>query len=79
MERVESIADKIKKAEDAIATLESNRKQAVSRNRGNLAWMDIFKQYQNISTIERKVILDLIEEIIVYEDRRVDVQETEIL
>ena len=41
--------------------------------------MDIFKQYQNISAIERKVILDLIKEIIVYEDRHVDVQETEIL
>lgn len=51
----------------------------MSRNRENLVWMDIFKQYQNISAIERKVILDLIKEIIVYEDRHVDVQETEIL
>lgn len=68
-----SYAEKIKKAEEAIKALEDDREQAVSKNRNSLAWMDTFKQYKNINTIERKVVLDLIEEILVYEDKRVDV------
>lgn len=37
-------------------------------------WIDVFKKYQNITTIERKTVVELIEEVIVHEDKKISIR-----
>lgn len=69
-----SYTDKIQSAEAAIRAVEEERKQAVERNRENLKWMDAFRKYQNLEALDRKAVVDLIEEILVFEDKRIEVR-----
>ena len=66
-----SYESKIQSAEAAIAAVEQERQQAIEHNRENYAWIDIFKKYQNITFIERKTVVELLEEIIVHEDKKI--------
>ena len=66
-----SYESKIQSAEAAIAAVEQERQQAIEHNRENYAWIDIFKKYQNITSIERKTVVELLEEIIVHEDKKI--------
>lgn len=66
-------AAKIKKAEESIRLLEEDREQMVSSCRERLKWMDVFKKYANLEVLDRVAVVDLIECIYVYEDRRVEV------
>lgn len=68
-----SYGAKIQEAEEAIKALELDREQAVSNNRESLEWIDVFRKYQNISKIDRRVIVDLIEEIKIHEGKWVEV------
>ena len=68
-----SYASKIQEAEHAIAAIETERRQMVSRNREQLLWMDVFKQYQNITEVTRTVVVDLIDHIEVFEEKRIHV------
>lgn len=66
-------AMKITEAEAAIRAIENEREQAVSRNRDSLSWMDVFKQYRNITSVERCMVVDLIRQINVFEGGKVEV------
>lgn len=68
-----SYATKITEAEAAIQAIENEREQAVSRNRDSLAWMEVFKKYQNISEVDRFMVVDLIRQINVFEGGKVEV------
>lgn len=68
-----SYASKIQEAEHAIAAIETERRQMVSRNREQLSWMDVFKQYQNITEVTRTAVVDLIDHIEVFEEKRIHV------
>ena len=68
-----SYAAKIMEAEAAIQAIENEREQAVSRNRDSLAWMDVFKKYQNVSEIDRFMVVDLIRQVNVFEGGKVEV------
>ena len=66
-----SYETKIQSAEAAIIAVEQERQQAIEHNRENYAWIDVFKKYQNITSIERKTIVELFEEIVVLEDKKI--------
>lgn len=66
-----SYEDKIKSAEAAIAAAEQDRQQAIDHNRKNDSWIEVFKKYQNIMSIERKTIVELFDSIVVHEDKRI--------
>ena len=66
-----SYETKIQSAEAAIIAVEQERQQAIDHNRENYAWIDVFKKYQNITSIERKTIVELFEEIVVLEDKKI--------
>lgn len=66
-------AAKIKAAEDSIKNLESEKEGALDKNREDLGWMEVFSRYQNIDSLERKVIVELISEIQVFEKKRIGV------
>ena len=65
---------KIQSAEAAIRAVEQERQQAIEHNRESYAWIDVFKKYQNITSIERKTIVELIEEVIVHEDKKISIR-----
>ena len=68
-----SYAVKIMEAEAAIQAIENEREQVVSRNRDSLAWMEVFKKYQNVSEIDRFMVVDLIRQVNVFEGGKVEV------
>lgn len=69
-----SYAAKIAEAEASIAAIEDERKQTVGRNRERLAWIDVYKAYQNITEISRKLVVDLIEQIRIFEGGRIEIK-----
>ena len=68
-----SYAAKIAEAEAAIMAIEDEREQAVSRNRDSLSWMETFKKYRNITSVNRSMVVDLIRQVNVFEGGRVEV------
>lgn len=68
-----SYAAKIAEAEAAIRAIEDEREQAVSRNRDSLSWMETFKKYRNITSVNRSMVVDLIRQVNVYEGGRAEV------
>lgn len=68
-----SYAAKIAEAEDAIRAIEDEREQAVSRNRDSLSWMETFKKYRNITSVNRSMVVDLIRQVNVFEGGRAEV------
>lgn len=68
-----SYAVKIAEAEAAIRAIEDEREQAVSRNRDSLSWMESFKKYRNITSVNRSMVVDLIRQVNVFEGGRAEV------
>lgn len=64
-------ADKIADAEKAIRHLEGEREDAVSRNLSEQSWTEVFLKHKNLTEIDRKAVVDMIDEVMVYEDRRI--------
>ncbi len=69
-----SYAAKIEEAEAAITAIEAEREQMVGRNRERLAWIDVYKKYQNVTEITRRLVVELIEQIRVYEGSRIEIR-----
>lgn len=67
-------ADKIADAEKAIRHLEEEREDAVSRNASEQSWTEVFLKYKNLTEIDRKAVVDMIDEVRVYEDKRIVVR-----
>ena len=70
----ETYTEKISEAEQAIRSLEQERDDAVSRNEGNLSWTEVFLKYGNLTEIDRKAVVDMVEVIRVFDDSRVDIR-----
>ena len=67
-------SERIADAERAVQRLEQEREDAVSRNVSEQAWTKVFLKNKNLTELDRKAVVDLIEEIIVYEDKRIVVK-----
>ena len=61
-------------AERAIRRLEQEREDTVSRNASEQTWTEVFLKYRNLTEIDRKAVVDLIEEVRVYDDKRIVVK-----
>lgn len=68
-----SYAAKIAEAEAAIMAIEDEREQAVSRKRDSLSWMETFKKYRNITSVNRSMVVDMIRQVNVFEGGRAEV------
>ena len=64
---------KIQKAETAIAALEKEIEAAVNGENQNHGWVDIFKSYIDAHDLSRKMVVELVEKVSVYEKGRVEV------
>lgn len=67
-------SERIADAEKAIKRLEQEREDTVSRNASEQSWAEVFLKYRNLTEIDRKAVVDLIEEVRVYEDKRIVVK-----
>ena len=66
--------DKIREAEDAVFKLEQEIEQLASGESGGQQWIDCFKTHENISRLDRKLIVELIDRIDVFEGRKIHIQ-----
>ena len=67
-------SERIADAEKAIKRLEQEREDTVSRNASEQSWAEVFLKYRNLTEIDRKAVVDLVEEVHVYEDKRIVVK-----
>ena len=59
--------------EKQLLTLQDVLIEIQERSGDNLAWMEEFRQHQGLTSLDRETVIALVERILVYEDRRVDV------
>ena len=64
---------KIKEAEIVVLQLQAEIEQTAEGEAQNHGWVDKFRQNVNTSTLERKMVAELIEKVSVYEGGRIDV------
>lgn len=69
----QSYASKISDAEASIIELEKEREAAVAGNKADLLWIGVFKKHENIHSLDRKVIVELIDHIEVHEGNRIEI------
>lgn len=67
-------ADRIAEAEKAIRHLEQERDDTVSRNASEQTWTEVFLKYRNLTEIDRKAVVDMVDEVRICEDRRIVVK-----
>ena len=60
-------------AEKQLLALQDVLTQIQEYGGDNLSWMDEFRQHQGLTSLDRETAVALVERILVYEDRRVDV------
>lgn len=58
-------SNRIASAENAIQAIEKEKEKMVSQNREQCQWIDTFKRYQNVTKLDRRLVVDLVEQIIV--------------
>lgn len=63
----------IKDAEAAIQRQEQEMDALVVGNTGNCEWIETFKAHQNITALDRKTVVELIDSIRVFKDKRIEV------
>ncbi|MDO4649601.1 MAG: recombinase family protein [Eubacteriales bacterium] len=64
---------KIASAQKSIVQLQDERTQAIRNNEEEVPWIQMFKQYQNITELHRNVLVNLIERILVFDANHVEV------
>lgn len=64
---------KIQTRQQSIIQLKEEREQAVESNQRSVTWIELFKRYENITELQRSVIVNLIERIIVYDAKHIEV------
>lgn len=63
----------IETSEQALHELEQRRKETEEESAPDRTWMEQFLQYQNITALDREVVVTLIDKIYVYENREVHI------
>lgn len=66
--------ERIADAEEAVRHLEQEREGAVRRNASEQPWTEVFLRYRNLMEIDRKAVVDMIDEIRVFDGRRIEVR-----
>lgn len=56
-----------------IAKLQEERTQALENGSGSVAWIEQFMKYRNITELDRECIVHLIENILIYDGKRIEV------
>jgi uncharacterized protein (DUF342 family) len=65
---------KIKAARQAIEGVEQKKKQLDIGSIYEQSWIEKFKQYQNITSLDRKQMIELIDHVVVYSKDRIEIR-----
>ena len=66
--------DKIKSCEEAIQGLEERMKIVSTKQMSERPWMKLFKKYENAEQIDRQLVVSLLDNIIVYDKKHIEIQ-----
>ena len=66
--------DKIREAENAVFKLEQEIEQLANGVSGGQQWIDYFKAHENIGGLDRKLAVELIDRITVFEGQKIHIQ-----
>lgn len=64
---------KMERAEESIRELETKKRRLLSNEMRTQKWVDEFKNCRNIESLDRKVIVMLIEQIVIYSSDRIEI------
>lgn len=70
----EGYTRKIAERQLSLAVLKDERRQAVDAGSSHNDWIAAFKEYENITELHRGVIVNLIERIIIYDSKHIEVK-----
>ena len=60
-------------AEEAVKRLKREQQDAVVMGSQNRAWVQVFAQYENVQELDRRLLLALVDKILIYEDKKVEI------
>ena len=60
-------------AEEQAEGIRAEMNQAMDNSENGRAWMEQFRKHQNITALDRSLVVSLIERIMVYRDKRVEI------
>ena len=69
----QTFSQKIETAEESVRELERKKKRMLSNEMRTQKWVEEFKQFQNIKTLDRKVAVMLLNRIVVYSSDRIEI------
>ncbi|CAK7087429.1 MAG: hypothetical protein ENTB_04220 [Enterocloster aldenensis] len=64
---------KITARQHSLVQIQEERAQAVRDNEEEIPWIQMFKQYENITELHRTVLVNLVERIVIYDTQHVEV------
>ena len=70
----EGYSRKIAERQRSLAVLRDERQQAVDTNHSHNDWINAFMKYENITELHRSVIVNLIEKVIIYDSKHIEVK-----
>lgn len=70
----EGYTRKIAERQRSLAVIKDERSQAVDSGKSQNDWINAFKEYENITELHRGVIVNLIEKIIIYDGKHIEVK-----
>ena len=66
-------AQKIKEAQDKIQAIQDKKQEAVKHDTMLPGWLEELKQYQHIKTLERRVVVELIDHIDIHGKEEIEI------
>lgn len=64
---------KIAAGQRSLARIQEERAQAVRDNEEEIPWIQMFRQYENITELHRTVLVNLVERVVIYDASHVEV------
>lgn len=64
----------IEEKQQAIKRLEKECKQAIDTGTTTKNWVTIFKEYENVATLNRRVLMSLVDKVLIYENHAIEIK-----
>ena len=72
-EQTNDIVHAIEEKQEALLRVRKEMKQSVTTGATERNWVTLFKQYENIEELNRRVLMALVDRILIYEDHAIEI------
>ena len=72
-EQTNDIVHAIEEKQEALLRVKKEMKQSVTTGTSERNWVTLFKQYENIEELNRRVLMALVDRILIYEDHAIEI------